>query len=128
MAREDVGRLLLRLTVAGLLLLHGLYKLRHGLAGVEGLVVAHGLPRFVAFGAVVGEVLAPLCMIVGLWSRVAAGVVAFNMVVAVWLGHAGDVLHLGKTGGYALELHLLYIVGAISCALLGSGRYAARPD
>jgi putative oxidoreductase len=128
MSRDDVGRLLLRLAVGGLLLLHGLQKLRHGIGGIADQLAAHGVPSFVAYGVFVGEVVAPVALLLGWLTRIAAGIVAFNMVVAVLVAHTGDLLRTGRGGGYALELQALYLAGALGVALLGSGRYAIRPD
>ena len=121
---KDAARALLRISVAGLLLLHGIAKLRHGVSGIEGILTARGLPGFIAYGVFIGEVLAPLLVIVGYKTRLAALVMAINMVVATFLAHAGDLLSLNKGGGWAVELQALYLVGSICIALLGSGRYA----
>jgi putative oxidoreductase len=127
MNREDVAKLLLRLTLGGLMLLHGVSKIAHGLSGIAAQVTAHGLPSFVAYGVYVGEVLAPAAMILGVLTRAAGLVFATNMAVAVWLAHSETLLHLGKGGGYALELQLLYFIGGLTVALFGPGRYALRP-
>ena len=121
--REDSGKLLLRLTIGGLMLFHGVSKLQHGLGGMASLLIAKGLPGAISWGVYLGEVVAPLLVVLGLVTRPAALVVAFNMAVAVGLVHTGDLFHLGKGGGYALELQALYFFGAIAIALLGGGRY-----
>lgn len=122
---DDLGKLVLRLTLGGLMLPHGVHKLGTGVGRLADNVANHGLPRFVAYGVYVGEVIAPLLIIVGLATRPAAAVFAFNMVVAVWLAHAADVFTLNpRSGGYALELQALYMLGAVAVALLGAGRFA----
>lgn len=128
MSAQDLGRLLLRIAVGGLILLHGIGKLRHGVGPIVSMVTAHGLPSFVAYGVYVGEVVAPMLLLLGLWSRLAAGIIAIDMAMALWLAHATALFRLGKEGGLMLELPLLYLTVAISIALLGSGRYAIRPD
>ena len=128
MRSHDLAKLLLRLAVGGLMLFHGVAKVSHGVAGIAGSVAAHGLPHLVTYGVYFGEVLAPLCVLLGVITRPAAAVMAINMIVAVWLAHTGDLLHLGKMGGYALELQVLYLVGALAIALLGAGQYALRGD
>jgi putative oxidoreductase len=125
--REDVARLLLRLTLGGLMLLHGVSKIAHGVSGITSHVTAHGLPSFVAYGVYVGEVIAPIAMVLGVFTRTAGLVLATNMAIAVWLAHTDTLLHLGKGGGYALELQLLYFIGGVTVALFGPGRYALRP-
>jgi putative oxidoreductase len=49
---------------------------------------------------------------------------AVNMIIAVWLSHTGQLLSLGKSGGYALEVQALYFFGALAIALVGTGRFA----
>ncbi|MGE0559869.1 MAG: DoxX family membrane protein, partial [Burkholderiales bacterium] len=55
---DDIGKLVLRLTLGILMLLHGIAKLRFGVRGSEGMVVSHGLPAFFAYGVFDGEVIA----------------------------------------------------------------------
>ena len=62
---NDTGKLILRLTLGILILLHGIFKLRHGIDGIQGMVAGMGMPAFVAYGVFAGEVLGPLLLIVG---------------------------------------------------------------
>lgn len=127
---DDVGKLLLRFTVGGLLLLHGVAKLLHSgsLNFITGVVESAGLPAFVAYGVFVGEVIAPVLLIVGVFSRIGAGLVMINMLAAIGLVHMGEILQLSQHGGWALELQGFYLFGALCIALLGSGRLALMPD
>ena len=72
----------------------------------------------------VGEVVAPLFVILGAWTRPAALVIAGNMLVAVLMVHLKDLFSISKIGGYALELQAMYLLSAIAIALLGAGRYS----
>ncbi|MCJ0765576.1 DoxX family protein [Variovorax terrae] len=121
---DDAGKLLLRVSVAFLVLLHGLDKLGTGPGFVVGALQRAGLPGGLGYLVYVGEVLAPLLVIAGVWTRAAAGVIAFNMLVAFGLVHLGALFSLGKQGGWALELQGLYLFGALATALLGAGRYS----
>ncbi len=121
---DDAGKLLLRLTVGVLLLLHGWFKMTHGVDGVVGMLRGAGWPGMLAYLVYLGEVVAPLALIAGYWTRPAALVAAFSMVVAVALAHAGQVLALNQQGGWAIELQGLYLLGALAVALLGAGRYS----
>lgn len=124
MVGSDFGRLILRLALGGLILLHGIAKIVQGPAGIIGMVEAAGMPGAVAYLVYVGEVLAPLLVIVGLWTRPAAVVIAINMVVAVWLAHMDQLTSLAKSGGWALELQGMYFFTAIALALIGAGRFS----
>ncbi|MCD9030766.1 DoxX family protein [Luteimonas sp. Y-2-2-4F] len=125
-AMQDLGRLLLRLAVGGLVLLHGVAKLRNGLGGIEGMLEARGLPAMLAYLSLVGEVVAPLMVIVGLHARIGGAVIAINMVVAIALVHMRELGRLNDTGGWAIELQAMFLAGAVVVALIGPGRYSAN--
>jgi putative oxidoreductase len=82
------------------------------------------MPASLGYLVFIGEVLAPLLLIVGAWTRLAALAVVVNMAVAVLLAHAGQLFTIAKSGGYGLELQAMYLFAAISVALLGAGRYS----
>lgn len=123
-AGDDAGKLLLRVALGVLILLHGIAKVIGGPAFVLGLMDQIGMPAVFGYLVYVGEVLAPLLVIAGIWTRVAAGVIAINMVVAVALVHGKELLSLGKTGGWALELQGMFFITAVVVALQGAGRYS----
>jgi len=108
---------LLRITLALLLLFHGWAKITQGIGGIEKMVASHGLPAWLAYGVFVGEVLAPLLLLIGVWVVPAALIVAGNMVVALLLVHMGQFLSIGNSGGWALELQAFFLVTAIVVAL-----------
>ena len=81
-----------------------------------------GLPASFGYLVYVGEVLAPLLLIVGLWTRPAALVIAINMIFAVLFAHMGDLGTITRTGGWALELQGMFFFTAVAVALLGAGR------
>ena len=119
----DLGRLLLRITLGICLLLHGIAKLQGGIDGIVQAVTGAGLPGFVAYGVYIGEIVAPLLLILGFYSRVGALLVAINMVFAIALVHRADVFKLAEQGGWALELQGMYLIAAIALALMGPGRF-----
>jgi putative oxidoreductase len=121
---EDAGKLILRLILGVLVLLHGIAKIMGGVDGIVGTVAKAGLPSAFGYLVYVGEVAAPLLLIVGLWTRLAALILAINMVVAVALVHMGDLFTLNKQGGWTLELQGMFLFGAIAVMLLGAGRFS----
>ena len=125
-AAFDLGRLILRLAVGALILLHGISKLGGGPAFgfIVDVVGKAGLPSAFAYLVYVGEVLAPILLIIGLWTRAAAIVVVIDMAFAIALVHLGEFGQLNETGGWALELQGMYLLGALAIALLGAGRYS----
>ncbi|SEK73681.1 putative oxidoreductase [Kosakonia sacchari] len=126
-SHEDLGRLLLRLLVGGLMLFHGLHKLIGGIDGIAGMLVAKGLPGFVAYGVLIGEVLCPILIILGVLTRPSALVLAFTMVVAWLLVGIGKTGTLDATGAWAIESIVYFFIAALVIAFIGAGRYSVAP-
>ena len=120
----DLGTLVLRLVTGGLMLFHGADKLMHGLDHVRSDLAAAGLPTALAHGVYVGEILAPICIIFGLWTRVSAVVYAGSIALAVAIVHGRDFARLAPTGAWAAELWVFYILCPVVIALLGGGRFS----
>lgn len=127
---DALGKLILRLAVGGLILFHGVDKLLNpgSLDWISGMLQGYGLPSFLAYGVLIGEVLAPIMAIVGWQSRLAGLLMAGNMLVAFLLVHTGQVFMLNDNGGWQLELQGMFFLSALALVFLGSGRMAWRPD
>lgn len=122
--REDIGKLILRLTLGSLLLLHGIHKILNGVEPVSAMLANYHLPEFLAYGAYIGEVAAPVLIILGIFTRIGALLVIVNMIFAIVLARIPELFHVySRTGGYALESETFFLFGAIAIALLGGGRF-----
>lgn len=121
---DDAGKLVLRLVLGILILFHGVFKMTHGAGFIGPLLTAHGLPTFLEYLVYIGEVLAPILLIVGLWSRLAGLIVVINMLFALMLVHSGQVGMINGSGGYQLELQALYLFTALAIMLFGAGRFS----
>lgn len=114
----DLGLLFLRISVGGLMLFHGVAKLMHG---IEFLVQSMGTFGYAVY---IGEVLAPLAILIGWRTRIAAVILAINCIVAVGVAHSNELFSLSEHGGYANELLMLYLLGAVALFFTGAGKYA----
>ena len=123
---DDIGKLVLRLTLGVLILMHGIAKLMHGIGPIEGMVTAMGMPGFVAYGVYAGEVLGPILLIVGFYARVGAALIAINMLFALALAHTDELTSITQTGGWALELQGMFLFTAIALMLMGPGRFGVN--
>lgn len=127
--QPDAAKLILRLTLGGLILIHGINKLLNWAASYKwlaGLLAKNHLPEFFAYGVLIGELAAPLLIIVGFQTRLAALVVVGNMIFALYLAHMHELFTVNNSGGLAIELQLFYMFTALAVAFLGSGRYAIK--
>lgn len=122
---DDAGKLVLRAALAITLLFHGVAKLSGGIGFVADMLAKAGAPAVLGNLVYVGEVVAPLLILFGYFTRPAALVVAINMLVAVLLVHTSQFFTLNATGGWALELQGMFFFAAVAVALLGAGRYSA---
>ena len=127
---DATGKLVVRLTVGVLMLFHGVAKILHpgSLEFIGNSLAGAGLPSFVAYGVYAGEIIAPLMVITGFHSRIGGLIIMVNMIFAIALAHMGDIFSLTQHGGWAIELQVFYLLGGLAVALLGSGRFAIKPD
>ena len=121
---DDLGKLVLRLTLGILILLHGIAKIMSGPGSVGGMLSKVGLPSEMSWFVYIGEVLAPILLIIGVWTRPAALVIVINMLFAVYLAHAHQIFTLGQSGGWALELQGMFLFTGLAIALMGAGSYS----
>lgn len=110
------GVLLLRWTLAILMIFHGWAKVTGGVSGIEGMLAGKGLPGVLAYGVYIGELVAPLMLLAGVWVVPAALIIAINMAVAVGLAHMGHWFDITNTGGWRLELQAFFFVTALVVA------------
>ena len=96
----DLGLLLLRIALGGLMLFHGMHKLIYGVGFIGDMLAAIGLPSFIAYGSLLAELVASLMIICGIWTRLASVVFAGNMVVAILMAHASEMFSLSPTTRY----------------------------
>ena len=121
--KEDIGLLILRLSFGGVMFFaHGIGKV-DALLGPEpaspffallGLSAGFGL-----FLTALAETLFALTIVIGIFTRISAIILASVMFVAAFIAHAGH--------GFAKqELAIMYMVGYISIALLGEGNLSLK--
>lgn len=122
---KETGLLILRISIGLLILFHGIANMASNYSFIKTLLSGFGMPEFIAYGVFIGEIVAPLLIIIGFRARLASLVLAFNMLIAILMAHAADIFSLNQFGGWSLELQGLYLFGALSLFFLGAGKYAA---
>lgn len=120
----NIGILILRLSIGVLMLMHGIAKIKNGTGYIESSFDKAGLPAALAYTVYITEVLAPLMLIVGFRTRIAALLVAGTMLVVMVFVMPAKLTQTIETGAWALELQGLFMFGSIALFFLGGGRYA----
>jgi putative oxidoreductase len=124
MQNTNLGLLIIRSAIGILMLLHGLYKVFNGVEGIENMLHDKGMPGFMAYGVYLGEVAAPLFLIVGYRARLAALVLFINMSVIFFIAHPDQIFSLTEHWTWKLEIAGLYFFGSLGLFFTGAGRYA----
>lgn len=126
---DDAGKLVLRLAVAGIILFHGVFKLTHGVAWIAGPLGELGLPGILRYGAYLAEVVAPVFIVAGYWTRLAALIIAFDMFMAIVLVLRSQVFAVKEMGGgWGIELEALLFLGSLALFFTGAGKYSIGRD
>lgn len=131
--KDDLAALILRLTLGGVFLPHGLQKTL-GWFGGYGLSATLAsftdkmhIPLIFAVLAVAAESLGALALILGYCTRVAAFGIAVVMVVAVCMVHGANGFFMnwmGSQKGEGFEYHLLVIGISIALMIRGAGSFS----
>lgn len=124
MNNVNFGLLVLRVALGVLLLLHGIAKIEGGIGGIETALENNGLPSFIAYGTYIGEIIAPIMLIVGFRVRIAAILYIITMLTAIYLVHPTDIGVRTASGGWGIELQALFLYGALALFFTGGGKYA----
>lgn len=117
----DLGLLVFRVWLAlSLMMLHGVGKLQNLTSGEPAFRSVFGLDPAVALAmATVGELVAPILLIVGFASRWAAALSAFTMATAFVVAHGMKLSGPGNG-----ELPFVYLAGMVLLVVVGPGRYS----
>lgn len=130
---SGLSGLIARLTLAGVFFPHGAQKVLgwfggYGFSGtLEAFTTQMGIPTPLAVIAILTEFLAPLALLFGVVSRLAALGIATIMVVAtltVHLQHGFFMNWFGQQAGEGFEYHLLALGLALVVIVQGAGRWS----
>ncbi len=117
------GTALLRITLGGFLLIHGLIKLLlFTPAGTVQFFCSLGLPPVTAYLVMGGEILGGLALIAGFWTRWAA-LAALPILMGAIVPHSGNGFMFSNTGG-GWEFPVFWAIALVVQALLGDGAFA----
>lgn len=129
---QTAAPVLLRLTLAIVMLPHGAQKVLgwFGGAGIAGTLAGFeqgmGIPAPLGAVAIAVEFLAPLALLLGAGTRLAALALAGQMLVAASFHRANGFFMnwSGAQAGEGFEYHLLYIGAALALVLAGGGAWS----
>lgn len=124
-ADNDSGLLIIRLTFAVLMLFHGWNKIQYGIDMPMARMESWGIPGFLMYFAYISEVVAPLLIIAGVFSRLSAltifGTMVFVMYIEIRTG-----LSLDQFGAPNTEKQIFYLFTSAGLFFTGPGRHRVK--
>ncbi len=118
---KDLGLFLIRLALAAVFIAHGWIKL-NGLGATEAFFDNVGIPAAGAMAVIVAlvEFLGGIALLLGIFTKWAAGLIAVTMLVAI-LQVKGK---MGFIGGFEFDLTLL--LAALALIFTGAGEWTVK--
>ncbi len=117
---QPLGLLVLRASLGLIFFSHGYPKLAYSGAGMQSFFIQHGLPGYFVYISGVLEVFGAILLVLGLFTRAAALLLAVEMGVAIWRVHS--------TGSYLAvhnyEFPLVMLAGSFALATVGAGSFS----
>ena len=116
---QPIALLVLRLVLGIIFMTHGYPKLGHlrGGAQMQGFFIEHGLPGYFVYVSGVIELFGGGLLLIGLFTRPAALLLAVEMCVAIWKVHSGH----GYLAVHDYEFPLALAVSCFALATTGAG-------
>lgn len=122
---QDYAAFILRIAFGVTLLAHAYLKIFvFTIAGTVGFFESLGLPAFVAYLTILGELGGGIAILAGLYTRLSAILTLPIMAGATWVHFGNGWVFSADGGGW--QFPALLIVLAAVVALQGAGAYAVR--
>jgi len=126
----DLAKMFIRVNLGFLLIWHGI-NFANGNTNQISALGELGIPGFIGWPAgVLCEIVAPIMVIVGVYSRLAGGAMAIFMLFALGLRHLanghlfmGEANAQGFVDAYFLERQFFFLFNALALFFMGGGRY-----
>jgi putative oxidoreductase len=129
---SDLGLFIARAAVAPMFLIAGWAKLSSWPPGIIAVLQREGFPAptLVGAGVVALEIIGPILLVIGLFTRWTAAALAIFTLWATWIAHRWwTFAEAAQALQQQTALRNIAIAGLlIAIALSGSGRYALRRD
>jgi putative oxidoreductase len=119
-ALQPFGLLALRIALGIIFFSHGYPKLAHLGGGMQEFFVQHGLPGYFVYISGVLEVFGAVLLVLGLFARPAALLLAVEMSVAIWKVHSSK----GYLAVHEYEFPLTLAVACFALATVGAGAFS----
>jgi putative oxidoreductase len=115
---QPLGLLALRIALGIIFFAHGYPKIAHRSSGMQEFFLQHGLPGYFVYISGVLEVFGSVLLVLGLFTRSVALLLAIEMGVAIWKVHSAK----GYFAVHEYEFPLTLAMACFALASIGAGR------
>ena len=119
----DIGLLIIRIGLGGIIFFHGFHKVMHGIDDQMQILASSGVPGALMFFVYISEVLAPVLIVLGVLTRISSLSIIVTMIVVFFV--LPFPIGLDEHGAMNIESQLYFLL--LPCALFftGPGRFRA---
>jgi len=122
----DIGILIVRIALGGIILFHGFHKVTHGVAEQFQILASNGIPGQFIYFVYVSEVLAPVLIVLGIFTRISSLTIIVTMIVVFYA--LPFPIGMDEHGAMNIESQLYFLLLPIALFFTGPGRYTAKKN
>jgi putative oxidoreductase len=118
---SDVGALILRVTLGGVIFMHGFNKVIHGIDEQIQVLASNGIPGQFMLFVYISEVLAPALIVLGILTRLSSLSIIVTMIIVFYV--LPFPVGLDEHGALTIESQLFFLLLPAAIFFIGPGRY-----
>ena len=123
---SDIGLLIVRIALGGIIFFHGFHKLMHGTDDQFGILASNGIPGQFIYFVYVSEVLAPVLIVLGILTRLSNLTIIVTMIVIFYA--LPFPIGLDEHGAMNIESQLYFLLLSVALFFTGPGRYVLKKN
>jgi putative oxidoreductase len=123
---SDVGLLIVRVALGGIIFFHGFHKLMHGTDDQFQILASNGIPGVFIYFVYVSEVLAPVLIVLGVFTRISCLTIIVTMIVVFYA--LPFPIGLDAHGAMNIESQLYFLLLPIALFFTGPGSYTVKKN
>ena len=123
---SDIGLLIVRIALGGIIFFHGFHKITHGIADQFQILAHNGIPGVFIYFVYVSEVLAPVLIVLGIFTRLSSLSIFVTMIVIFYA--LPFPIGMDEHGAMNIESQLYFLLLSVALFFTGPGRYTLKKN
>ena len=123
---SDIGVLIVRVALGGIIFFHGFHKITHGIADQFQILANNGIPGVFIYFVYISEVLAPVLIVLGILTRLSSLSIFVTMIVVFYA--LPFPIGLDEHGAMNIESQLYFLLLSVALFFTGPGRYTLKKN